>query len=430
LWLEVNYSLFHLSPAGWHLASLGLQAFVTVQVFWLGRRLTRSDSVAAISALLFAVHPVHIESVAWISGVTDPMVATFMLGATLLFINTLNRSGKAGSFAYCGSLACAALALLSKEIAIVLPLLLILTAVAVRPTRDWLRTSMFAAPFFLLTLAYLALRHFALHGFMHPKGGWVIGRFLVTLPSLIEFYIRQLVVPFWISPYADVYWVQVAGWRQFWVPLSLCCVAIIFAVFAYRANENKARAMALSAWIFLPLLPALYIRVFSPSELVHDRYLYVSSVGFSIVAALMARKLSEQIPASAVKIAGSTAIAVLAIATFRGELNWANEILLYKYAAEMAPHNDGAFINLGVAYLERGKVQDGITALNRAINLNPNSGLAFYDLGHVFLVSDRYAQAEPLFQRALLLDPAEEGWQEQFAEAELRLGKIGEAEEA
>lgn len=429
LWLKINYSLFGLSPAGWHCTSVLLQALVTIQVFWLARKLFRSDIPAAVSALVFAVHPVHIESVVWVSGVTDPLVAAFMLGATLLFIRSL-ASESVGWSAYTGSLACGAFALLSKEIAVVLPFLLIASAITVAKDRDEFRITKYVAPFFVLTLVYLGVRHVVLHGLMHLTPGETWRGYLLTLPSLIFFYVRQLIAPFWISPYADVYWVHSLTLRQFWIPVSVCIALIVFAVAAYRNAENRTRVIAVLAWTVLPLLPALYVRVFSPSELVHDRYLYVSSVGFSIIIVLLAQKLAEKIPVAIVGVMGATAVAMLAVVTFQGEMNWASEILLYKYAVEMAPHNDAALINLGVAYLERGNMENGIGALKQALDANPNSALAASNLGHVFLLSHRYAEAEPMFRRAIRLDPTQEGWLEQFAEVELRLGKISNAEQA
>src|SRR6266581_2941570 len=71
LWLKLSYSAFGVSPAGWHLASVALHILATLQVFWLAQRLLKNRSAAIVASLLFAVHPLHVESVAWISGVTD-----------------------------------------------------------------------------------------------------------------------------------------------------------------------------------------------------------------------------------------------------------------------------------------------------------------------------------------------------------------------
>jgi len=83
LWLLLNFKVFGLHPAGWHLAVLALHLVATWQVYRLALRLTGSQPAAAIAALLFGLHPVHIEAVAWISGVTEPLAAVFILGSLL-----------------------------------------------------------------------------------------------------------------------------------------------------------------------------------------------------------------------------------------------------------------------------------------------------------------------------------------------------------
>src|SRR5205085_1082795 len=94
LYLLVNYQLFHLNPAGWHLLLVLWHLLVTLLVYRLARRLLKDEGGALTAALIFGVHPVHIESVAWISGVTEPMLAVFFLGALLGYLRW--RDGAAG----------------------------------------------------------------------------------------------------------------------------------------------------------------------------------------------------------------------------------------------------------------------------------------------------------------------------------------------
>ena len=430
LWLKINYFLFGPSPEGWHAMSVLLQALIAVQVFWLVRRLLQSEMPAAVAALLFAVHPVHIESVAWVSGVTDPLAAAFMLGAALFFLRSLRDPQRVTWSAYVASIAFAGLALLSKEIAVTLPPLLIVTASAVRERRDDLRTWKCVSPFFALTLAYLVVRQTVLHGFVHPADGHTAKDLLLTLPSAIAFYIRQLIAPLWISPYAGVCWVQTANLRQFWIPLAICCLIILVAVVGYRVSGDRRRLRAVYAWTVLPLVPALYLPMFPPTELVHDRYLYLPSVGFSILVVMAGWRLAAHLPKAAVKFATAAALGMLALLTFQGELNWASDLLLFKYAVKMAPDNDAALTNLGIAYLENDRSAEGEAALQRALEINPDSALAALNLGHYYFVGRRYPEAERMLQRALTIDPSEEEWLVQFADVELALGKLAQAEQA
>src|SRR5205085_1334109 len=135
LYLLVNYQLFHLNPAGWHLLLIIWQTLVTLLVYRLARRLLKDEATALIAALIFGVHPVHIESVAWISGVTEPMLAFFFLGSLLVYLrwrdgaapsdNTMSEAAASRPAKWLAlSLGLYALALFSKETALVMPALI------------------------------------------------------------------------------------------------------------------------------------------------------------------------------------------------------------------------------------------------------------------------------------------------------------------
>src|SRR6186713_2751025 len=83
-WMIVNWKLFGASPAGWHAATVLLHVLVCLLLFTFLRRFGCEDITAAIIAVLFAVHPVHVENVAWISGATDPLMGVFLLTSLIL----------------------------------------------------------------------------------------------------------------------------------------------------------------------------------------------------------------------------------------------------------------------------------------------------------------------------------------------------------
>jgi len=438
LWLKINYSLFRLGPAGWHALSVLLHVIATIQTFWLARRILKTDIAAAVAALLFAVHPVHIESVAWVSGATDPLVTVFMLAAVLGFLRFLDHWGTGEGWPlYVASIAFAALALLSKEIAIVLPILLIATALvtrdrAVSTRKIW----QLASPFFVVTLAYFAVRYSVLHALSRSLSTYSAFDVLLTWPSMVVFYLRQLLVPLWISPYASVYWVTSPSARHFWIPLAVCVVIIAVTLIIYRNSSHRRTFLALFAWVVLPLLPAFYISVFPTDQIVHDRYLYLSSVGFSILVVLVGQELapkiflSPKLSLSIIKVASATLIALLAFLTFSGELDWASDLLLFTRGVAIAPDNNSAVMNLGVALIENNRPAEGSRLLRLVCARDPNFADAAHNLGRYFYANHQDAEAETLLRRAVMLDPGQEYWLIEYAGVELRLGKIEEAESA
>ena len=431
LWLRLNYALFGLNSSGWHALSIALHMIAVVQVFWLGRRLLRSERAAATAAALFAVHPVHIESVTWISGATDPMLAVFVLGSTLAFLRYLEEaeSGDGGKWAHAWSLIFFGLALLSKEVAVMLPLMLLPTALYARKEKTSARdVGMAAVPFFLLIVAYLLVRQHALSGFAHPLSIFSTTNMLLTWPSILLYYVRELVAPFWISPYANVHWVTGAT-REFWIPLAICAALLIAVWTLWKRSSEKSLLNALFAWILLPILPVLYIKVFSASELVHDRYLYVSSIGFCIFVVVIARAVAARVKLSptAWKAVAGMVLAGLMIITFSGEMYWASDLLLFKHALEVAPGNTSAAVNLGIMYAELKRPVLAEPLLRGVYERSPDSAAAAYNYGELLAGNHQWAMAEPIMRRALELDPRSDRWWMEYANVELTLGKTAEA---
>src|SRR5882672_10692910 len=127
LWLLANYSVGGVNPVWWHATSLGMHLLATLLVYLLAFRMTRDDLLAGGSALLFGLHSVHIEGVAWISGVTEPLLAVLFLASFLCFIKSRERPGELKSPRrgwLLASLGLYILALLEKETAIILPVLI------------------------------------------------------------------------------------------------------------------------------------------------------------------------------------------------------------------------------------------------------------------------------------------------------------------
>src|SRR5262249_26136955 len=116
----INYAVFGTAAWGWHLVNLLIHAACALFAFMVCRRLTGRDTVAVTAPALFSVHPVQAESVAWISGITDPLMGLFLLPAVYFYVR-FRQEGRASFMA--ASLGLFFLALLSKETAVALPLL-------------------------------------------------------------------------------------------------------------------------------------------------------------------------------------------------------------------------------------------------------------------------------------------------------------------
>ena len=214
LWFRLNHAMFGLDPKGWHLTTILCHVAATYLVFGLVRRLAASPWIAFSAATLFALHPVHIESVAWVSGVTDPLMAIFLIGSFLAYLRF--REGRRwGWMAW--ALLLFALGLLEKETAVVLGPLVFVYAWLYAEQRAWLSRLVIALKhcvgFLGLTILYLPLRAHVLRGLSHSVTPLKWSTMALTEPSVLWLYVRHLLFPIGLSGLYGLPYVEASGIR-------------------------------------------------------------------------------------------------------------------------------------------------------------------------------------------------------------------------
>ena len=202
VWLVLNQKLWGFNPGGWHLVAVLLLALVTLEVYSLGRRVLKSRPLAALAAALFALHPIHVESTAWVIGMNESLMAALFIASILAYLRFRDPDRNRGLWLGT-SLACFALALLTKEESIVLPAL-VASIVWIDGRRDQgsrptdlisrLRGALASsAPYWGLAAAYLAARFEILHGLGHTATQMPFGALPQTIPAVLWSDIRLLV---------------------------------------------------------------------------------------------------------------------------------------------------------------------------------------------------------------------------------------------
>ena len=385
IWLLLNFKLFGLHAAGWHLAVLGLHLVVTWQVYRLGVRLLGSNPAALVAALIFGLHPVHIEAVAWISGVTEPLAAAFVLASLLSWI----RFREGARLADLGwSLAWFCLGLLTKEPAILVPVLLfaydvLLARDSETDARVPMRSSIAAlAPFAFAASLYAAARLHALHGFSQLVTPIPLGQNLLTIPSLLVFYARLLVWPVGLSAFYDTPYVTTFAAAL--APLLLCIVIGSAGVYLLYRSRSRVAGFA-TVLMLLPLAPLMKLDIFFRGEIAHDRYLYLPSVGFVLLLGLLFRELSSRLESQQRQLAigAVTVIAILLFgATMWQSLYWANNLTLYARGVAIAPDNLVVRNDLANELMQRGKRDVAIDQYRDVLRRDPTFWLARYNLGY------------------------------------------------
>jgi protein O-mannosyl-transferase len=400
LWLLVNRTLFGVDPFWWHLTSILLHVTASVLVYLLARRLLESAMGALVAALLFAVHPTKIEAVAWVSGVTEPMAGMFVLGSLLSFL----RWREQGKYRWMAVAVLAALAaMLSKETGIVVLPLAILS-LWVYEGRDRAGNGMRSAlPFILVTALYLLARAFVVGGLAQPVSALSTAETLTTLPSVVVFYLKHLVWPFDLSVYYDLPPTPSIAARTFVIPLIAVLVCGGAILWLWQKTRDRAWLFGWT-WVFIALAPVLYLRAFNLNDFVHDRYLYLPSVGLAIAVASPFERWRER-SVAAVPVAVFL-VGVLLFGTVAQVPYWKNNFVLFRRAYEISPRSEYALNNLGIEMEKRGDYDRAVSLYQAAIEKNPRLWTAQYNLGLFLYRTGSLAEADGHLAAALDVNPS------------------------
>ena len=415
LWLRINDALFGNHAWGWHFTTILVHVFTTLLVYLLAFRLGISRNAALVAAMIFGLHPAHIEAVAWISGVTEPLLGVLLLASFLAYVQWRLEGARKWIVI---SLALFALALGEKETAVILPGLLLVydwifgrewgRHFELRRTLVWWGEALRRTwPYFVLVALYVPLRIYALKGFSH--GGTLLGnqQLIFTWPSLIWFWIRHLIWPFGLSAFNSFPVVVHPTLKNFILPGILdVCVVVGLCVGARRSRT----AAFFAVWPVLPLIPPSFFCVFMAVDSAHDRYLYLPSVGLAILIALLLEKgCGSAPPWQGVPVALLAAALCLATAlsfgTITQSLYFRDNLTFYAYNLSLEPHNPTAESNYAAILAERGMYGPALEKFTDVMNHDPNNWAAIYDLALTHYKVGNLPQAEKYFLEAIRINP-------------------------
>jgi Tfp pilus assembly protein PilF len=398
----LDYALWGLNPLGHHLTNNVLHAANTFLVVllvvrllasWQADKLTSPPDAyfaliaAATTGLLFGLHPLHVESVAWVSERKDLLCAMFFLLSIMMYAEHVSGTKPVSRFLnrhYLFALVFFMLALLSKPMAITLPAVLLILDwfpfKRIQSLKSFQSAIIEKVPFIALSLfssilTFLAQRAEGAMGTIPPP---LSARVLVTAESLIAYLYKMAVplnlVPFYPYP-TDISFLSV----KYGLPvvlvigISVMCITIV-----------KKERLWLAAWCYyvITLFPVLGIIVQVGIQLRADRYTYLPSLGPFLITGLCAAWASTKV--FTVKKLGivsklfTAAVALIALVfmsylTFRQITIWKNGISLWSYVIEKEPQKvPSAYINRGVMFSQMGHPDRAIADFDKAIELNPS----------------------------------------------------------
>jgi len=374
-----------LDPHVFHTANLVFHVVNVLLVLWILRGLVVHDLAAATGALLFAIHPLQVESVAWASELRGVLAASFGLLALALYLRVAREGGRV-LYGLC--LVLMAAAMLSKPSAASIPLVMIVIDLLVL-RRPWRQVARMAGPILLLTLPLLLLpagtqpldRPFSPHPWERP----------LIAGDTLAFYLYKLAVPvnlaidYGRSPARVLgsWW----GWVTWTVPAA---VAAIIWLLRRRAPWLVPAGLIGLAGV-LPVL-GLVTFAFQYYSTAADRYVYLAMLGPALAVAFAVATLSGPYRAAAPAVA-TALLVVLAGLSFWQVGFWDDTRSLMAHAAAVNPNSDLAFNNLGIVDAQQGRLRLARTELETSIRLNSRQYQAHSNLGNVRLLSGDTAGA-------------------------------------
>ncbi|MFZ4814357.1 MAG: tetratricopeptide repeat protein [Phototrophicaceae bacterium] len=396
----LEYALWGLNPAGYHIVNVLLHGLVGVLTYYLLRHLSGHPIVAGIATVLFIVHPVNVESVAWIAERKNLLGMLFFIITFLAHIRSgvLESEGKParawGWLALCYGLF--TVTMFSKTAAIGAPLLFFLYDWEwrkIHPIKAALRVAPYA-PIVIIAAWVQIVAHRAVDGIKPAFGQNVLDRIRLFLVVAWE-YLVSLVAPFDLN---NMYIYSVADIRSNWFGLLLGA-AFILSLLALALFGQRLGRMV-SAWIVVFMLPVSNIISIAIQRA--DRYMYfVTPVVFLLVGVaviwLWYRMTDWRQQIVLAGLVGGIILAPMALTVPRIEV-WDNEGALWRDHRETYPTSNTGLLNEGVYYFAVGDYRQAEFILTRLVNLHPTTWKGYRLLGRIAHSEERWNDAVRNFQ--------------------------------
>ena len=452
LTLALDYVIWGMNPFGYHLTSLMLHAATAVAFFFLTRELLSIASGsgkeqtavwigAAVSALVFALHPLRVESVAWTTERRDVLSGLFYTLTILAYLHAWKRDKLRGGW-YWVAWVLFLCAILSKSITVTLPVVLLLLDIYPLERLGgsngwWSRTARAVywekLPFVLLsvvaaTVAFIALAHIENMASLQRLD--VLDRLTISVYSL-WFYFWKTVAPLRLSPLYELpSRVELSG-----LSFTLSYVVVILAIALALWLRHRLPGVGIAGLAYMvTLLPVLGIFQNGP-QIVADRYSYLACMSWAVLAGAGGQYLWQASVDGRLRkrsfVLGSGVIAVvifgLGFLTWRQAQVWHDPESVWNYVLSTTGESLFARNNLGNAFVARGRFAEAIDQFQRALQIDPNDADATYNLGNALAQQGSFEEAAKQLQNALQINPGNAMAAYDLGNVRARQGRFDEA---
>jgi tetratricopeptide (TPR) repeat protein len=407
-WLShmLDCQLFGLDSGWHHLTNVWLHALSTLVLFAVLRRMTGARWRSGMVALLFAVHPLHVESVAWLAERKDVLSALFWMLTLWAYAGYAARPGRA-RYALAFFLFC--LGLMAKQMLVTLPVVLLL--LDLWPLGRGVRI-LEKLPFFAASLASSMVAYIS-----HQTGEAVASFEMVPLAIRFEnaliTYAVYVLQSFWPSHLAVFYpySLQSLVVPAIFAGVALCAVTLL-VVLAFPRRPYLAVGWF---WYVVTLAPVIGL-IQTGSQSRADRYTYIPTIGLSLALVWEIAERLQPWPRFRVALAAAVTAACLTLTWLQVQY-WRDDISLYQHAVAVVPDNYLAYFNLASALDAQGKTDEAIAQLREAVRVRPYYVPARAELGQLLARQGHPDEALSELQTAVRLRPDD-------SVAHFRLGSV------
>jgi tetratricopeptide (TPR) repeat protein len=431
-WLE--HALWGLRALPYHLINVLMHAACAVLLWRVLRRLGTGTWAAWLGAALWALHPVQVESAAWITELKNTQSCLFYLLTILFFVKWLatrgNKERTHGRWNYSLALFCGALAMASKSSTVILPVALGLCAWWMEGRWKW-RNLAGLTPFLLISVVTSGVSLWTQHleGANDPEWALSWPERLVVAGRVVWFYLGKLL---WPHPLMFIYprWKVEAGQAASYLPTL--AVGMVLFVLWWNRRDRLRPVFFTFAYFLAALLPVLGVidHYFLRYSFVADHFQYLAGMGPLAMAAVGIVWLADFLKRSMpwLKLACCAGLLLTL-----GTLSWCqarvycNVETLWVDTLQKNPTCWMAHNNLGLTLLQKGKVEEAITHFQKALAINPNEAEGHNNLGNALLKRGNVDEAIVHYQKALQITPDLAEAHNNLGNALVRKGSVDEA---
>ena len=429
----LDYAVWNFSPFGFHFTNILIHLINTLLFYKLLLLLFAKveskfkDYAVLIGAVIFALHPIHTEVVAWISGRTDGLSCTFFFAA---FIYYLKYSQRRSILYLILTLVSYLFALFAKEMAITFPVIIIFYDAILNRLKfkDELKQKLLIySALIVLSFLYMALRWYALkdvpiretyYYFYNMDYSTLVYTMLQTIPI----YFRLSVVPYGMLYHYSGYLPYQSSPLAFNVIFSVVLILIIAFIVIYLYKRLPYVSFAL-VFFFISLVPVL--NIVPTMNFMADRFLYIPSAFLSIAIIALILKYYSDKTANILMASSGIVIIIYGYMTITRNADWKTNDDLF-LSAEGRP-GTVLYVNLGNMYANKGQFDIAEVYYRKALDLKHETVLANNNLGKIFMVKGNFDSAYYYMYKGYLLDTLSPEPMHALAQLYARFDKLPEA---